>query len=141
MNKYLKEYLKRGLIFGGFGPIVVGIVLAILQICSVAVNLNGTQAFIAIFSSYLLAFVHAGSSVFNQIEAWPVTKSTAFHLSSLYVAYSICYLINGWIPMVLEAFLIFTAIFVVAYFVIWLTVYLIVKNTSKKLNNSIRRTF
>ncbi|MBQ3572902.1 MAG: DUF3021 family protein, partial [Clostridia bacterium] len=72
---------------------------------------------------------------------WPVTKSIAFHLSSLYLAYSLCYLINGWIPMVLEVFLIFTAIFVVAYFVIWLTVYLIVKNTSKKLNNSIRRTF
>ena len=30
MNKYLKIFLHRGLIFGGFGPIVVGIVYFIL---------------------------------------------------------------------------------------------------------------
>ena len=30
MNKYLKEFLHRGLIFGGFGPLVAGIVFLII---------------------------------------------------------------------------------------------------------------
>ena len=32
MNKYFKEYLKRGMAFGGFGPIIGGIVYLILSI-------------------------------------------------------------------------------------------------------------
>ena len=32
MNCYVKEFLKRGLMFGGFGPIVAGIVYLILEI-------------------------------------------------------------------------------------------------------------
>ena len=35
MNKYLKEFFHRGLIFGGFGPIILGIVFAILKFVKV----------------------------------------------------------------------------------------------------------
>ena len=31
MNKYLKEFLLRGLMFSGFGPIICGIVFLILN--------------------------------------------------------------------------------------------------------------
>ena len=31
MTKYVKQFLHRGLVFGGFGPIVAGIIYAILQ--------------------------------------------------------------------------------------------------------------
>ena len=75
MNKYVKNYLQRGIAFGGFGPIVAGIVFWILHLAGVNVALNGAEAFIAILSTYLLAFVQAGSSVFNQVEGWPIAKS------------------------------------------------------------------
>ena len=138
MNGYVKEYLKRGLLFGGFGPIVMAIVLLILQLAGVPVALDGVAVFTAVVSMYILAFVQAGSSVFNQIENWPIVKSLAFHFVSLYVVYVLCYLINSWIPFVWEVVLIFTLIFVVTYFVVWFTVYFIVKSTSKKLNLSIK---
>ena len=32
MNKYLKEFLKRGLMFGGFGPIVLGVIYFLVNL-------------------------------------------------------------------------------------------------------------
>lgn len=138
MNKYVKDYLTRGLMFGGFGPIVAGIVLWVLQLFNVEVILTGADVLIAVLSTYVLAFVQAGSSVFNQIEEWSVAKSAGIHFLSLYLAYSLCYLVNGWLPFAWEVLLIFTAIFIVVYCAIWLTVYLILKHTSKNLNQAIK---
>ena len=138
MNQHVKNYLLRGLIFGGFGPIVAGIVLFILNLTGVNVNINGTEVFIAIISTYILAFVQAGATVFNQMEDWSIAKIMFFHFTSIYLAYVICYLINNWIPFDWKIIAVFTAIFIVAYLIIWLIVYLIVRKTSKKLNNVIR---
>ena len=137
MNKYVKEYLIRGLIFGGFGPIILGIVFWILHLTKVELSLTGSSVFLGILSTYILAFVHAGSSVFNQIEEWSIAKSTGIHFLSLYIVYLACYLVNSWLPFAWEVIAIFTAVFIVVYFAIWLTVYLILKNTSNRLNKAI----
>lgn len=137
MNKYLKEFLHRGLIFGGFGPIVAGIVFAILGQTIDGFALGGTEAFLAIISTYLLAFVQAGATVFNQIDEWPLPKSLLCHFVILYVAYSLCYILNSWIPFEPIVLLIFSLIFVVVYFIIWITVYLSIKATSKKINSKL----
>ena len=134
MNKYVKAFLHRGRLFGGFGPIVAGIVYAALGACIPDFSLNGTEVLIAIVSLYLLAFLQAGASVFNQIENWPVAKSLFFHFLTIYVAYVGCYLLNSWIPFEPMAVLFFTALFIALYVVIWLTVYFIVKSNAKKLN-------
>ena len=137
MNGHLKRFLQRGIAFAGFGPIILGIVFLIIEKTVTDFSLTGYQVFIAILSTYILAFVQAGASVFNQIEEWPLTKSLLCHFSSLYVVYIGCYLINTWIPFELAAVLIFTGIFVAAYFVIWLIVYLSVRATTKKLNGKL----
>ena len=136
MNKSIKNYLQRGVAFGGFGPIIAGIVLFIIDCCGVEIELSGAQVLLMVVSTYILAFVQAGSSVFNQIESWSVAKSMALHFSSIYLAYIGCYLLNSWLPFKWEVIAIFTAIFIGAYLVIWLTVFLIVKTTSKKLNKN-----
>lgn len=136
---YVKEYFKRGLIFSGLGPVILGIVFLILQLVGVDLGLDGVRVFIAILSTYFLAFIQAGASVFHQIEEWSIVKSTALHFASLYVAYVICYLINDWIPFSWEVIAIFTAIFVVGYFIVWGIVYLIIKTTSDKLNATLNK--
>lgn len=137
MNRYLKEFLKRGMAFGGFGPIIAGIVYLILSFCIDGFTLGGVDVFVAIVSTYLLAFVQAGASVFNQIEGWSVAKSLLCHLGSIYLAYVGCYLINSWIPFEPMVVAIFTAVFVVTYFIIWVAVYLSIKAVSKRLNSRI----
>lgn len=139
MNKYLKMFLHRGLIFAGFGPIILGIIYAVLQKTVPDFSLNGTQILIAIVSVYLLAFVQAGASVFNQIESFSIPKSLFCHLSVLYIAYVICYLVNNWIPFETVFLLSFTGIFLIVYFVVWITVFLSIKITSKKLNAKLKK--
>lgn len=137
MKGYVKEFFHRGLIFGGFGPIITGIVLYFISLAT-EVSLTAPQILLAIVSTYVLAFIHAGASIFNQIEHWPIAKCTLFHFLSLYIAYSLCYIANTWIPFEPMVLGIFTAIFVVVYLVIWLTVYLIIRATSKKLNAKLK---
>ena len=134
MNKYVKQYLQRGLTFGGFGPIILGIVYLILDNSIPDFTVSGGEILLGIISTYVIAFVQAGSSVFNQIEHWPLAKSLAIHLGSLYAVYSAAYLINTWIPFEPIVLLIFTAIFLAVYFSVWLTVYFSVKVTSKKMS-------
>lgn len=135
MNKYVKEFLHRGLVFGGFGPIVASIILLIINTAGGPVTLTAKDYFTSTVSIYLLAFVHAGASVFNQIEHWSLPKSVFFHFSSLYIVYSLCYIINSWIPFEPKVLLIFTAVFVAGYIAVWLTVMVILKITTKEMNS------
>ena len=137
MNKYVKSYLLRGLIFGGFGPIVLGIVYLILQLSGVKVEINGYQICLAIVTTYVIAFVHAGSSVFPQIDKWSAFKSAFFQGISLYSVYTIGYLINSWIPLKPIVILIYSAIFIGAFVVIWIVVYLVSRKATKKMNEKL----
>ncbi len=137
MNYYVKEFIKRGLIFSGFGPIIVGIVYLCIEGSGVDLKLNASTLFLAIITTYIIAFVQAGSSVFNQIESWSKAKSLFFQMTSIYVVYMGGYLINNWIPFKIEVIIIFTCVYIAAYLTIWLTVYFITKNTSKKLNSKL----
>ena len=138
MNKYVKSFLHRGLIFGGFGPIIVGIIFFIIDLAGTPLVLSGTDILLAIFSTYLLAFVQAGASVFNQIDGLPLAKSLALHLGSLYLAYVGCYLANSWIPVEPLVILIFTVVFLAVYFAVWLTVYFCVRIASRKMSERLK---
>ena len=54
MNKYVKSFLHRGLMFGGFGPIIVGIVYYILSLTIDSFSISGGQLLLVISSSYVL---------------------------------------------------------------------------------------
>ncbi len=137
MKKYVKEFFVRGLMFGGFGPIILGIIYYVISVFNESMVFTGQEILQGIISVYLLAFVIAGASVFNQIEEWGLNKSIGIHFSTLYLAYSFCYLINSWIPFDLKVFGIFTGIFVAGYAIVWLIVSFCVRKTSRKLNDSL----
>jgi hypothetical protein len=137
MNRHLKDFIFRGLLFSGFGPIILGIVFFFLEIGGVDLELTGKDVFIAIISTYVIAFVQAGASVFNQIEHWPLAKSLGLHFSALFAVYSLTYVINSWIPFEPLALLFFCLVFIVIYFSVWLTVYFSTKAYTKKMNAKI----
>ena len=124
--------------FGGLGPMVAGIVFAILGATIKDFHIDGWQILMAIVSTYLLAFVQAGASVFNQIENWGIAKSLACHFGSIYAVYMLTYVVNSWIPFEPMVVVIFTALFAVMYAVIWLTVFLVIRKTEKKLNKKVK---
>ena len=137
MNKHLKNFILRGLIFGGLGPIVFGIIILIISMTE-KYTFSGASVFIGILSTYILAFIHAGCSVFNEIERWSLVKSICFHFVTIYVAYTLCYLINKWIEFKLKVLLIYTVVFIVSYFIIWIIVYLIIRKQTKRMNERLK---
>jgi hypothetical protein len=137
MNKYLKEFLKRGLMFSGLGPVVAGIVYVCIENSGVDLALTGGEVLMAVISTYIMAFVHAGSGVFHQIEKWSRAKAMLCQMSSIYVVYMAGYLINSWFPLDWRIILGFTAAFVVGYFAICLIVFLSMDRVSKKLNDKL----
>lgn len=137
MKEYVKNFFLRGMMFGGFGPIIAGIVYLSLSFSIDNFTLSGKEVFLAIISVYMLAFIQAGASVFNQIESWSYAKSGLIHFSVLYVSYVSCYLVNTWIPFDWMVIGVFSIIFLAMYLIIWLSVYIGVKITSKNLNKKL----
>lgn len=134
----VKDFFFRGLICGGFGPVVMGIIYFILHFTVEEFSLSGMAVFTAVISTYLLAFVHAGASVFYQIESWSLGKSVLFHFSLLYVAYVLCYVLNDWLPFDLLSLGIFTAVFAGGYALILLVISVSIRMTVRRLNKQLR---
>ena len=139
MKKYIKEFFLRGLICGGFGPIVVGIVYAIVGYATKENLVTTNNMLMVIISSYVLAFLVAGSTMFYQVEHWSLSKAILFHALALYISYLGCYLLNSWIEFNIIAVLIFTGIFIVGYLLIWLIIFISTKMTEKKLNKKVEK--
>lgn len=134
----VKDFFFRGLLFGGFGPVVLGIVYLILHHTLEDLTLSGEEVFHGILSTYVLAFIHAGSGVFHQIERFSPGKACLCQMSLLYASYVLCYMLNDWLPFEPMAIAIFTAAFVGGYGVICLVVYLSVRAAAKRLNRSLK---
>ncbi len=139
MKKYVKEFMHRGLMFGGFGPVVVGIIYVIITNFETEFVLSAKEVLLAIISTYILAFLQAGATVYNQIEHWSLPKSLFCHFVTLYLAYSLCYIANSWIPFEPKVLLIFSLIFIASFFAIWFIVYFCVRATSEEFNKKIER--
>ena len=136
MKKYVKSFFHRGLIFGGIGPIVTGITYLSISL-ALDIEFSGIEVIVAILSTYLIAFIHAGSSIFNQIEEWSILKSTTIHFITLYLTYIIFYIVNSWIPFSWIVILIFTLSFIFIYLIIWFIVFTIIKITTREMNKKI----
>ena len=134
MKKFLKEFLFRGLICASGGPIVLAIIYGILGATGAAESLSPNEVCLGILTITLLAFIAAGMTAIYQMEQLPLPTMILLHGGALYIAYILTYLINGWLLNQLKPILIFTAIFIVGYALIWLIIYFVEQSKAAKLN-------
>lgn len=134
MNRYVKIFLFRGMLFGGFGPLVMAVIYLALSLSISGFSLSGSEVFVAVLSTYLLAFLVAGASVFREIERIPFAVSNLMHFGLLYIAYTACYLVNAWIPFDGRVLLVFTGVFVLGYVAVCLCVYASIRVLSRRFN-------
>ena len=139
MKKFILEFLRRGLVSCGFGPIVLAILYLILQQNGVIETLTVNQVSIGIFSITALAFVAGGLNAIYQVEHLPLMVAIFVHGIVLYVTYLCTYLLNDWIYVGVTPILIFTGIFVLGYLVIWAIIYCILKKNTAELNHMLRQ--
>ncbi len=139
MKKIVLEFLRRGLIALGLGPIILAIVYLILQQTAAVETLSVNQVCIGIFSITALAFVAGGMNAIYQIERLPLMVAILIHGGVLYISYLVTYLLNDWLDFGVMPIVVFTAIFVVGYIVIWAIIYSIIKRNTEKLNEVLRK--
>ena len=139
MKKFVLEFLRRGLIASGIGPIVLAIVYLILQQTAAVEALSVNQVCIGIFSITALAFIAGGMNSIYQIERLPLMVAILIHGGVLYIGYLGTYLLNDWLDFGVMPIVVFSAIFVVGYIVIWAIVYSIIKRNADKLNKILKQ--
>lgn len=138
LKKYFKDFLLRGLVSMGFGPIILSIVYGILDLCGVVDKFAVNDVVLGFLSITALAFLCGGMTVVYQIEEIGISKAITLHGIALYVAYAVVYITNNWLKDGLIPFLIFTVIFVIGYAFVWLVIYLITKRGTDSLNKKIK---
>ena len=138
MKKFALEFLRRGLIAAGIGPIVLVIVYLILQQTSAVVTLSVNQVCIGIFSITALALIAGGMNAIYQIERLPLMVAILIHGGVLYISYLGTYLLNDWLDFGVLPIVVFSVIFVVGYIVIWAVIYSIIKRNTAKLNKMLK---
>ena len=139
MKKFVLEFLRRGMIAAGVGPIVLAIVYLVLQQVAAVETLSVNQVCIGIFSITALAFVAGGMNTIYQIERLPLMAAILIHGGVLYIGYLGTYLLNDWLDFGILPFVVFTAIFVVGYVVIWVIIYSIIRRNAARLNKMLKQ--
>ena len=139
MKKYMVEFIRRGLVAWGFGPLVLAVIYLILRDQANVQTLTVEQVCMGIISLSALAFIAGGMNFIYQIERLPLMLAILIHGGVLYVSYLATYLINDWLERGIVPILVFTGIFVLGYVVIWVIIYSIIKRNTDRLNEGLKK--
>ena len=139
MRKTALEFVRRGLVAGGFGPVILAVLYIIIERSGEIVSLTASQVCTGIFSLYALAFIAGGMNVVYQIERLPLMAAISIHGGVLYIGYLITYLVNGWLELGKTPIMVFTAIFIAGYLAIWAVIYHIARRNTRRLNEMLKQ--
>ena len=139
MKKFGLEFLRRGFIASGIGPIVLAIVYLIVKQSASIDTLTVGQVCVGIFSLTALAFIAGGMNAIYQVERLPLMTAILIHGGVLYIGYLVTYLLNDWLDFGIIPIIVFSAIFVVGYIVIWAIIYSIIRRTTTNLNKTLKK--
>lgn len=139
MKRFILDFLHRGAIASGFGPVVLAIVYLALQHSDVIDTLTVDQVCLGIISITLLAFIAGGINVIYQIERLKLMTAIFIHGCVLYVGYLLTYLLNDWLDFGMIPVIVFSSVFVIAYIIIWIIIYSVIKRNTAKVNKMLEK--
>ena len=139
MKKFLTDFFLRGMVAAAFGPPVLAIIYWILGLTGAVESLSPNEVALGILSIELLALVVGGMSAIYRQERLPLASAILIHGGVLYAAYILIYLINDWLKRQLVPIVVFSAIFLAGYALIWAFIYLFTKHKTRKINQSLPR--
>ena len=139
MKRQILEFLRRGVVACGFGPLVLVVLYWILHRHGVVDVLTVHEVCLGIVSLFVLAFIAGGMNFVYRIERLPVMLAILIHGSVLYVSYLATYLLNGWLDWGGAPILVFSAIFVLGYLGIWAVIYLVTKKKTAQVNEILQK--
>lgn len=137
MKKFIKDFVKQGLVAAWGGPVIIAIIYMILGANGVIQTLTVKEVCMGILSSTLMVFIAAGIPVVYRQERLPLPMAILIHAAVLYLDYLIVYLMNGWLPNDATTVLMFTVIFFAGFALIWLIIWQINKRQVSRLNEKL----
>ena len=139
MKQHILEFLRRGVVACGFGPIVLAILYLALHHHGVVDVLTVHEVCLGIISLFLLAFIAGGMNFIYQIEQLPLMLAILIHGSILYISYLATYLLNGWLDWGWSPILVFSAIFLLGYLGIWAVIYVVTRKKTAQVNELLKK--
>ena len=139
MKQMMVNFVRRGLVACGFGPLVLAVFYMILHQQGAVETLTVHEVCLGILSLSILAFIAGGMNVLYQIERLPLMVAIWIHGSVLYISYLATYLVNGWLERGIMPVLVFTGIFAGGYLMIWLIIYSVTKKRTRQLNEMLKK--
>ena len=139
MKQFSLEFLRRGLVACGFGPVVLAVLYLILQESAGLETLTIKEVCTGIFSLTALAFIAGGLNALYQLERLPLMAAILIHGCVLYLGYLVTYLVNDWLEFGTTPILVFSGIFAVGYLAIWAIIYCIIKRRTARLNEMLKQ--
>ena len=139
MKKHIAEFVRRGVVAAGLGPIVLAVLYLILHKAAGLDSLTVQEVCTGIFSITALAFVAGGINAIYQIERLPLMLAIFIHGAVLYVGYLAIYLLNSWLKWDNISVIVFTCIFIVGFVAIWAIIYLTVIKNTKHINEILKK--
>lgn len=136
MKQFFKEFFLRAFVAAGGGPVVLAIIYGILGASGAVDSLDPKEVCLGILSVTFLAAIVGGMSAVYKQEQLPLPMAISIHCISLYLAYVVFYLINGWLK---ASILTFSAIFFLGYGVVWLFIYFMTKAKTAQLNRKLQK--
>jgi len=133
MNKFMKEFCRRGLLFAWLGPVILCIVWYFLKKNGIIDQLDVLDVIRAVLSILVMSFLAAGVSAVYTLEQLPYPPAGLIQMAVLYLDYLLVYLWNGWLP--LSALPVYSLIFLTGFGIIWLIIYLTIRRTVERMNS------
>ena len=139
MKDIVSDFIRRGLVACGLGPIILAVLYLILQHQGAINTLTVNQVCVGIISLSALAFIAGGMNVVYQIEHLPLMMAITIHGGVLYISYLVTYLLNDWLEWGTAPIMVFTGIFLVGYLAIWAVIYAIIKRNTDQVNEQLKK--
>ena len=139
MKHIVKDFLMRGMVAAGFGPLALVVFYLITAHHAGLETISVSQVCTGILSLTALAFIAGGMNVIYQIERLPLMAAIFIHGAVLYASYLATYLINGWLEQGRGPILVFTVIFIAGYLAIWAVIYCIPKRRTERINEILKQ--
>ena len=139
MKRHMREFIRRGLVACGFGPLILAVLYLVLQYRGLVEYITVNQVCLGIFSLSALAFVAGGMNFIYQIEQLPLMFAILIHGLVLYISYLITYLLNSWLEWGVIPVLVFSGIFILGYLAVWVVIYSVIRKKTERVNAMLKK--
>lgn len=139
MKRHILEFLRRGFLSCGLGPLVLAVIYLILYHHNVIHSLSVPDVCVGVFSLTGLAFIAGGMNSIYQIERLPLMFAISIHAVVLYLSYLLTYFLNDWLDLNIVPVLVFTVIFIIGYLIIWAIIFLVSKHRTERINEILKK--